>query len=45
MPWMVAFFGILVVPLGIVSITLIILQALAVGAWCTPAVGSIGSGW
>ncbi|MEP6574493.1 MAG: vitamin K epoxide reductase family protein [Gemmatimonadota bacterium] len=35
MPWMVTFFGILVVPLGIVSITLIILQPLAVGAWCT----------
>jgi uncharacterized membrane protein len=36
MPWMVTFFGILVVPLGVVSITLIILQPLAVGAWCTP---------
>jgi hypothetical protein len=36
MPWMVMFFGILVVPLGVVSITLIILQPLAVGAWCTP---------
>ncbi len=36
MPWMVMFFGILVVPLGIVSVTLIILQPLAVGAWCTP---------
>ena len=36
MPWMVTFFGILVVPLGIVSIVLIILQPLAVGAWCTP---------
>lgn len=36
MPWMVTFFGILVVPLGIVSITLIVLQPLAVGAWCTP---------
>ena len=36
MPWMVTFFGILVVPLGIVSVTLIILQPLAVGAWCTP---------
>ena len=36
MPWMVMFFGILVVPLGIVSIGLIILQPLAVGAWCTP---------
>ena len=36
MPWMVTFFGILVVPLGIVSITLIILQPVAVGFWCTP---------
>ena len=36
MPWMVTFFGILVVPLGIVSVTLIILQPVAVGAWCTP---------
>lgn len=36
MPWMVTFFGILVVPLGVVSITLIILQPLSVGAWCTP---------
>ena len=36
MPWMVTFFGILVVPLGIVSITLIILQPLMVGSWCTP---------
>lgn len=36
MPWMVTFFGILVVPLGVVSVTLIILQPVAVGAWCTP---------
>lgn len=36
MPWMVTFFGILVVPLGIASITLIILQPLVVGEWCTP---------
>jgi hypothetical protein len=35
MPWMVAMFGFLVVPLGITSIVLIILQPLAVGAWCT----------
>jgi hypothetical protein len=35
MPWMVTFFGILVVPLGIVSITLVILQPVAVGTWCT----------
>lgn len=36
MPWMVTFFGILVVPLGVVSIALIVLQPIAVGAWCTP---------
>lgn len=35
MPWMVAGFGIVVVPLGIVSIVLVILQPLAVGAWCS----------
>ena len=35
MPWMVTFFGILVVPLGTVSVVLIILQPLAVGTWCT----------
>lgn len=35
MPWMVAGFGIIVVPLGIVSIVLVILQPLAVGAWCS----------
>jgi hypothetical protein len=35
MPWMVTFFGIVVIPLGFVSIVLIILQPLAVGSWCT----------
>lgn len=35
MPWMVTFFGILVVPLGVTSIVLVILQPLAVGTWCT----------
>jgi hypothetical protein len=35
MPWMVTFFGIVVIPLGFVSIMLIILQPLAVGSWCT----------
>jgi len=35
MPWMVTFFGILVVPLGTVSIVLVIMQPVAVGAWCT----------
>ena len=40
MPWMVMFFGILVVPLGVVSITLIILQPLVVGSWCTPCLAA-----
>lgn len=35
MPWMVTFFFILVVPLGLVSVVLVILQPLAVGHWCT----------
>jgi uncharacterized membrane protein len=35
MPWMVALFGLMVVPLGVVSVVLIILQPVAVGAWCT----------
>ena len=34
MPWMVTFFGILVVPLGVTSIVLVILQPFAVGTWC-----------
>ena len=40
MPWMVTFFGILVIPLGIVSITLVILQPVAVGAWCALCLGT-----
>ncbi len=35
MPWMVAIFGLAVIPLGIVSIVLVIMQPLAVGEWCT----------
>lgn len=35
MPWMVAMFGVLVVPLGVTSIVLVILQPVTVGAWCT----------
>lgn len=35
MPWMVALFGLLVVPLGVVSITLVVMQPVAVGTWCT----------
>jgi nucleoside-diphosphate-sugar epimerase/uncharacterized membrane protein len=35
MPWMVAMFGIVVVPLGIVSITFIVIQPIVIGTWCT----------
>jgi hypothetical protein len=35
MPWMVAGFGIVVVPLGVVSITFIIIQPIVIGTWCT----------
>ena len=35
MPWMVTFFFILVVPLGVVSIVLVMLQPIAVGYWCS----------
>ena len=34
MPWMVTFFGILVIPLGATSIILVMLQPISVGAWC-----------
>jgi uncharacterized membrane protein len=34
MPWMVVMFGILVVPLGVVSLVLVMLQPISVGAWC-----------
>jgi hypothetical protein len=35
MPWMVTMFFVAVVPLGITSIVLVILQPVAVGTWCT----------
>jgi hypothetical protein len=35
MPWLVFAFAFLVIPVGIVSVTLIILQPVAVGAWCS----------
>ena len=34
MPWLVILFGFLVVPAGLISILLIVLQPIAVGAWC-----------
>lgn len=35
MPWMVSFFFVLIVPLGLTHIVLVILQPVAVGYWCT----------
>nr|WP_298111392.1 vitamin K epoxide reductase family protein [uncultured Pseudomonas sp.] len=35
MPWMVAAFGVVVVPLGAVSIFFIIAQPIVIGTWCT----------
>ena len=37
MPWMVAFFGILVIPLGVVSVYFIIIQPIVIGTWSTLA--------
>ncbi len=34
MPWIVVIFGLLVVPLGFISILLVMMQPIAVGAWC-----------
>lgn len=35
MPWLVVLFGFMIVPLGIVSITFIIIQPIIIGTWCT----------
>lgn len=35
MPWLVTLFGFLIVPLGVVSITFIIIQPIVIGTWCT----------
>jgi hypothetical protein len=35
MPWMVGMFGVLVIPLGGVSIFFIIIQPIVIGTWCT----------
>jgi nucleoside-diphosphate-sugar epimerase len=35
MPWLVVLFGIMIVPLGAVSIFFIIIQPIAIGTWCT----------
>ena len=43
MPWMVLLFGILVIPVGVASIVLVILQPVAVGYWCTLCLGTAGA--
>jgi uncharacterized membrane protein len=35
MPWAVLLFGVFIVPVGVVSIVLVVLQPIAVGAWCS----------
>jgi hypothetical protein len=35
MPWLVLLFGMLIVPLGAVSIFFIIIQPIVIGTWCT----------
>jgi nucleoside-diphosphate-sugar epimerase/uncharacterized membrane protein len=35
MPWLVILFGVMIAPLGIVSITFIIIQPIVIGTWCT----------
>jgi len=35
MPWLVMLFGIMIVPLGIISIFFIIIQPIWIGTWCT----------
>src|SRR5690606_31160895 len=35
MPWLVLLFGIMIIPLGIVSITFIVIQPILLGTWCT----------
>lgn len=40
MPWIVIVFGIAVGPLGVVSITLVVLQPVLYGTWCTLCLAS-----
>jgi nucleoside-diphosphate-sugar epimerase/uncharacterized membrane protein len=35
MPWMVVLFGFFIIPPGVTSIVLVILQPISIGAWCT----------
>jgi hypothetical protein len=35
MPWLVILFGLMIVPLGLVSLIFIIIQPIVIGTWCT----------
>lgn len=35
MPWLVVLFGVMIVPLGLVSITFIVIQPILLGTWCS----------
>jgi nucleoside-diphosphate-sugar epimerase len=35
MPWLVVLFGLMIAPLGVVSISFIIIQPIVIGTWCT----------
>ena len=35
MPWLVLLFGLMIAPLGVVSITFIVIQPIVIGTWCT----------
>lgn len=35
MPWLVLVFGLMIAPLGVVSITFIVIQPIVIGTWCT----------
>jgi nucleoside-diphosphate-sugar epimerase/uncharacterized membrane protein len=35
MPWLVLLFGLMIVPLGVVSIAFIVIQPIVIGTWCT----------
>jgi nucleoside-diphosphate-sugar epimerase/uncharacterized membrane protein len=43
MPWVVAAFGVLIVPLGIVSVLFIIIQPIIIGTWCLPCLLAAGA--
>jgi nucleoside-diphosphate-sugar epimerase/uncharacterized membrane protein len=43
MPWVVAAFGVLIVPLGFVSVLFIVIQPILIGTWCLPCLVAAGA--